>query len=166
MAGRLGFAVLFSILTTAADLRAQNATAGLQPTQGNNVRGTISLSITNNHVRFAGTVTGLSSGRHGFHIHENGDCSAPDGASAGGHFNPGRTTHGAPNASERHAGDLGNIEADANGVATVDIVAEGITLGVGPRSILGKAIIVHADPDDFSQPTGNAGARLACGIIK
>jgi Cu-Zn family superoxide dismutase len=124
------------------------------------------LSTTEKGVHFGGTVAGLTPGKHGFHVHEYGDCSAPDGSSAGGHFDPGRTTHGAPDAAERHAGDLGNIEADAGGIATVNIQAEGITLGVGDRSVLGKAIVVHADPDDFSQPTGNAGARLACGIIK
>jgi Cu-Zn family superoxide dismutase len=163
---RIGLSLAFLILVQAAVLRAQNATAVLQPTEGNSVRGTISLSTTEKGVHFGGTVAGLTPGKHGFHVHEYGDCSAPDGSSAGGHFNPGRITHGAPDAAERHAGDLGNIEADAGGIATVNIQAEGITLGVGDRSVLGKAIVVHADPDDFSQPTGNAGARLACGIIK
>jgi superoxide dismutase, Cu-Zn family len=158
----LGCALLFA----ANGLQAQEAAAVLQPTQGNSVRGTIHMTTMGSGVHLTGTVTGLTGGKHGFHVHENGDCSAPDGSSAGGHFNPGRRIHGAPDAAEHHAGDLGNIEADGDGTANVNIHAEGITLGPDANSVLGKAIIVHSNPDDFSQPTGNAGSRLACGIIK
>ena len=147
-------------------LRAQQSSSNLQPTHGSSVRGTIQLEATEGGVHFTGTVTGLTPGEHGFHIHENGDCSAPDGSSAGGHFDPSRRRHGTPEDDERHAGDLGNIVAGRDGSATVDIHAEGITLGTGASSILGKSIIVHSGPDDFSQPAGSSGNRLACGVIK
>ena len=167
MVRRIGLGLGCMILIAAADLRAQNdASAILQPTQGNSVRGAIRLMGMGNGVHFTGTVTGLTPGKHGFHVHENGDCSAPDGSSAGGHFNPSKKAHGSPDAAEHHAGDLGNIEADAGGSASVDIHANGVMLGTGATSVLGRAIIVHASPDDFSQPTGNAAGRLACGIIK
>jgi Cu-Zn family superoxide dismutase len=147
---------------------ASGAKVELKATQGNNAAGTLELAAMGDGVHFMGTVTGLPAGAHGFHIHENGDCSAPDAASAGGHFNPDGKPHGAPTAAEHHAGDLGNIEADAGGSANVSIHAGGITLEPGqPNSILGKAVIVHAAPDDMTtQPTGNAGARLACGVIQ
>ena len=147
--------------------RAQGPTVTLKPTQGNNVNGTISVATMGTGVHFTGTVTGLTPGKHGFHIHETGDCSAPDATSAGGHFNPEGKAHGAPNAPEHHAGDLGNIEADSSGTAKVDIHGGGLTLGSDANSVMGKAIIVHAAEDDLkTQPTGNAGARVACGVIK
>jgi Cu-Zn family superoxide dismutase len=112
------------------------------------------------------TLEGLPPGEHGFHVHENGDCSAPDASSAGGHFNPTQHPHGAPEAPERHMGDLGNITADAGGKAQVTRTFTGVQLD-GDNGIVGKAVIVHAAPDDFkTQPTGNAGARLACGVIR
>jgi len=139
----------------------------LQPTEGNTAMGTLSLATMGDGAHFTGTITGLPAGMHGFHIHETGDCSAPDASSAGGHFNPGNTAHGAPDAPEHHAGDLGNIQADDSGAATVDVHASGVTLEMGANSVVGKAVIVHAAPDDFTtQPTGNAGARLACGVIQ
>ena len=113
-------------------------------------------------------VGGLSEGLHGFHIHETGDCSAPDALSAGGHYNPADAPHGAPEApgAERHVGDLGNLEAGADGRARYERVDSVLTLS-GPTSIVGKAVIVHAGQDDFTtQPTGDAGPRLACGVIE
>lgn len=166
MVRRIGIGLGCMILIAATGLQAQGPTATLQPTQGNNVKGEISLMAMGSGVHFTGTVTGLAPGKHGFHVHENGDCSAPDGSSAGAHFNPEKKAHGAPDAAEHHAGDLGNIEADASGAAQVNIHMNGITIGSGANSVMGKAIIVHANPDDFSQPTGNAGGRLACGVIK
>ncbi|MBI4465041.1 MAG: superoxide dismutase family protein [Acidobacteria bacterium] len=150
----------------AAPPAASGASVTLQPTEGNTAAGTLSLMTMGEGVHFTGTVTGLPPGMHGFHIHETGDCSAPDGSSAGGHFNPGGTQHGAPDAPEHHAGDLGNIEADASGNAEVNIPSSGLTLGPGENSVMGKAVIVHAAADDFAQPAGNAGARLACGVIQ
>ena len=138
----------------------------LSPTQGNIAQGTLYFSRAGDGVRIDGEITGLKPGTHGFHVHEKGDCSAPDGSSAGGHYNPTGMTHGAPYEVKRHVGDLGNIVADATGVAKISQVDHGATLD-GPNSIIGHAVIVHADPDDFkSQPAGNAGKRVACGIIQ
>ncbi|MFQ5741180.1 MAG: superoxide dismutase family protein [Acidobacteriota bacterium] len=142
------------------------AAAELQPTAGNAVAGSVSFEESNGRVKIVAHVTGLEPGKHGFHIHETGDCSAPDGTSAGGHFNPDQSAHGAPDADTHHAGDLGNIEADAQGVADLDMSVEFVTLTEGAHSILGRAVIVHAQEDDFGQPTGHAGARLACGVIR
>ncbi len=111
-------------------------------------------------------VTGLTPGAHGFHVHEKGNCTAADGSSAGGHFNPAGAPHGGPGHSPRHAGDLGNLEADANGVANYKAEVTGISLGTGDDSIIGRAVIVHEKADDLTtQPTGGSGARLACGLI-
>ena len=159
-----GLAVMILAVTVA---RAQSPTVTLKPTQGNKAAGTIKLATMGGGVHFTGTITGLTPGKHGFHIHEKGDCSAPDATSAGGHFNPDNKAHGAPDAAEHHAGDLGNIEADSKGTAKVNIHMDGITLGSGANSIMGKAIIVHANADDLkTQPTGNAGGRVACGVIQ
>lgn len=119
-------------------------------------------------VRFEGLVSGLPpNGKHGFHVHAKGDCSAPDATSAGDHFTPVGKKHGSPGDPQSHAGDLGNITADAKGVARVEIDASRLTLnGNVPLTIDGKSLLVHAKPDDFkSQPSGAAGERIACGII-
>jgi Cu-Zn family superoxide dismutase len=115
-------------------------------------------------VEITGEVTGLKPGKHGFHIHEFGDCSDPKALNSGGHYNPTGMKHGAPDAKERHVGDLGNIEADEDGKAKVQITDKVISL-TGKHSIIGRAVIVHADPDDFGQPVGHAGDRVACGVI-
>ena len=119
-----------------------------------------------NRVRIFGEVIGHSPGRKGFHIHEMADCSAHDAMSAGGHFNPRRSRHGAsPNTG--HVGDLGNLTFDQAGRATIDMTVEGITMSKGaPNSIVGRALMVHMQEDDLkTDPTGNAGARAACGVI-
>ena len=117
-------------------------------------------------MRVVADISGLKPGKHGLHIHEKGDCSAPDATSAGGHFNPDKKNHGAPDASEHHMGDLGNIEANAKGKAHLDRTVDFLTIAEDPNSIAGKAVIVHAQEDDLkSQPVGNAGARVACGVI-
>jgi Cu-Zn family superoxide dismutase len=144
------------------------AVAELKPTEGNKVSGTVTFSSRNGTVLVVADLEGLEPGKHGFHIHENGDCSAPDATSAGGHFNPDNTPHGAPEnlPAQRHIGDLGNLEADADGKAHLENVDQLISLE-GPNAIVGKAVIVHAQPDDLSsQPTGNAGPRVACGVIE
>jgi len=141
------------------------AVAVLNPTQGSIAQGTIYFSRATDGVRLDGEITGLKPGRHGFHIHERGDCSAPDAASAGGHFNPTGMPHAAPYEVKRHMGDLGNIVADASGIAKFSQVDHAAKLE-GPNSIIGHAVIIHADPDDFkTQPAGNAGKRVACGVI-
>ena len=137
----------------------------LHPTEGNEVSGTVKFTQDGAEVKVVADLEGLTPGKHGFHIHEYGDCSNPDGTSAGGHYNPLDKKHGAPTDANRHVGDLGNIEADENGNAHLEMTDTLINLG-GRYSIIGRAVIVHADEDDFeSQPTGNAGARVACGVI-
>jgi superoxide dismutase, Cu-Zn family len=144
------------------------ASAGLQPTKGNKAAGTIDFVQSGSKVRVSGNVSGLTPGReHGFHIHEAGDCSSGDGMSAKGHFNPQGKPHGHPSASERHAGDMPSLRADASGNAKVDAELDIVTVAAGPTSVVGRGLIVHADPDDYkTQPTGNAGARLACAVIR
>jgi Cu-Zn family superoxide dismutase len=139
--------------------------ADLSPTAGNTVRGTVSLTQEAGGVRIVADLSGLTPGEHGFHIHETGDCSAPDAAPAGDHFNPVGAPHGAPEAQVRHVGDLGNITADASGNARYDRVDARLSLE-GEHSVIGRAIVVHAGADDLtSQPAGNAGPRAACGVI-
>lgn len=141
------------------------AVAVLSPTANSKVMGTVTFTKVGDEVKVVADITGLTPGKHGFHIHEFGDCTSPDGTSAGGHFNPAKHQHGAPDASDRHAGDLGNIEADASGKAHLELSDKTIRLS-GAESIIGHAVIVHEKVDDLkTQPTGDAGGRLACGVI-
>jgi len=111
-------------------------------------------------------VAGAPPGKIATHVHEKGDCSAPDASSAGGHFNPAGLPHALPPAAERHLGDLGNIDIGADGTGSTEIVVKGASLKEGdPSSFLGRAIIVHAKQDDGGQPVGNAGGRIGCGVI-
>lgn len=149
----------------ADDLR---ATAGLQSTKGNKAIGEVTFEQQGDKVHVLANVQGLKPGAaHGFHIHEAGDCSAPDASSAKGHFNPTGKPHGNPAGAEHHAGDLPALKAGTNGRAKLDTMLTGVTLGPGPTSILGRGLVIHADPDDYtSQPAGNSGARIACGVIR
>ena len=141
------------------------AVAVLHPTQGNNVTGTVYFNRTEKGIKVTADVMGLSPGKHGFHIHQFGDCTAPDGTSAGGHFNPENQPHAGPDQAKRHVGDLGNIVADSSGNAHYARTDSHLKFE-GRDSIIGRAVIVHAGEDDLvSQPTGNAGARVACGVI-
>ncbi|MEX0679410.1 MAG: superoxide dismutase family protein [Pirellulales bacterium] len=137
------------------------AVALLMPIKDSSVSGTIELKQEKGFVLVTGEVKGLTPGLHGFHIHEFGDLRSPDGMSAGGHYNPHKKPHGRPAAHERHEGDLGNIEANADGVAKFNLRAMGLDLS----KVLGRGLVVHANPDDFSQPVGNAGPRVAVGVI-
>jgi superoxide dismutase, Cu-Zn family len=155
--------------TSAAPMKPPRHHAKLAPTQGNKAAGKIEFVSRGDQLQLVGTVTGLEpSAEHGFHIHENGDCSAPDGSSAGGHFNPTSKPHGNPDTASHHAGDARNIRADAQGKAKVDVTLTDVTLTDGSQTdVLGKAIVIHAKPDDYkSQPAGNSGARIACGVIQ
>jgi len=141
------------------------AVAQLHGTKGNNVSGTVTFIKEGDNIKVTADVTGLTPGKHGFHIHEYGDCTAEDGSSAGGHFNPDNENHGAPTDSIRHVGDLGNIEADQNGHAHFEWT-DALFSFSGPHSIIGRGVIVHGGEDDLtSQPSGNAGPRVACGVI-
>lgn len=137
----------------------------LHPTEGNDVTGTVTFTQDGKNVKIVADLEGLTPGKHGFHIHQLGDCSAPDGTSAGGHYNPENVEHGGPNDAMRHVGDLGNIEASEDGTAHLEMTDSMVKLN-GEHSVIGRAIIVHAGEDDLtSQPTGAAGARVACGVI-
>jgi Cu-Zn family superoxide dismutase len=165
-AGSLGLSAQAPPADKAATAAAK-ATVKLEPTAKQTARGEVTFTAEpGGGVKVVGSFSGLVFGEHGFHVHEKGDCSAPDGSSAGGHFNPGAKPHGARDAAARHAGDLGNLKADPYGLARVDFVDEKLSLS-GPDSIIGKAVIVHEKADDFTtQPTGNAGGRQACGVIE
>jgi superoxide dismutase, Cu-Zn family len=142
------------------------AVAVLAPGTNSNVRGQVTFQEEMEGVRVTANVEGLTPGKHGFHIHDKGDCSSADFTSAGGHFNPTAAKHGSPTDAEHHAGDFGNIEANQQGVAQVERVFSWLTFK-GTNSILNRAVIVHEKADDLTtQPTGNAGGRLACGVIK
>lgn len=143
----------------------EQAICVLHPTEGNNVSGTVTFTRNGSSITVEAELEGLTPGKHGFHIHEKGDCSAADATSAGGHFNPDGSDHGGPDSEERHVGDLGNIEAGEDGRATLTMEDSVISFS-GANSIIGRAVIVHAGEDDLiSQPTGDAGGRLACGVI-
>jgi len=143
----------------------RHAVASLSPTRGNSTSGEVTFDQVGDRVRVDARVSGLSPNReHGFHIHEVGDCSAPDASSAKSHFNPYGKPHGL--GPERHAGDLPALKADAQGRAHLVVDLDIITLGKGPSGIVGRSVVVHARPDDYrTQPTGSTGARLACGVI-
>lgn len=139
--------------------------ADIAPTQGNAAKGEVRFYRVDGGVRVVARLEGLSPGRHGFHLHEKGDCGTPDASSAGGHFNPASTPHGAPTAERtaRHAGDLGNLEAGADGKARYDRVDPVLDYA----QLAGLSVLVHAGEDDFtSQPAGNSGARIGCGVIE
>lgn len=143
------------------------AVAVLHPTEGNEAQGLVTFTKVGEGLQIVVDGHGLTPGKHGFHIHQYGDCSANDATSAGGHFNPLNKAHGGPESEEHHVGDLGNIEANENGRASLlkIYIDPNLTLN-GPNSIIGRAVIVHSGADDFtSQPTGNAGSRVACGVI-
>jgi Cu-Zn family superoxide dismutase len=154
--------------TPPAQSTARSAHANLASASGSLVSGQLTLMPMGKGVHLSGTVGGLPpNSTHGIHVHEKGDCSAADASSAGGHFNPTASTHGRASVPAHHAGDMDNILANADGVAQVNIQLMGVTLGGGAANdIAGRALVVHAAPDDYmTQPSGNSGARVACGVI-
>lgn len=160
-------AVVASLAGCAGYSSGPSATAKLEPTRGNTAAGTVTFVQWGEVVKVSGSISGLKPGaEHGFHVHEKGDCSSGDGLSAGGHFNPGGKPHGHHGMGEHHTGDLPSLRADASGVAAIHFESRTIRVGSSANDIVGKGLIVHRDPDDFkTQPTGNAGPRLACAVI-
>ncbi|HEX9982865.1 MAG TPA: superoxide dismutase family protein [Thermoanaerobaculia bacterium] len=144
-----------------------SAVATLAPTANNTPRGSVNFDqLGDGSVRVTVDLTNVPPGVHGFHVHEKGDCG-DNGNAAGGHFNPLATPHGAPDATPHHAGDFGNVTADANGNVRTTFTTRSLTLGEGANSAVGHAVILHANPDDLTtQPTGNAGGRIACGVVE
>ena len=148
-----------------ASLAGSGAAALLEPKSGSIVKGSVTFEETPAGVRLSAMVSGLTPGQHGFHIHDKGDCSAADATSAGGHFNPTGQPHGAPSAPSHHGGDLLQLEANGEGNATLVEVLAGQTLS-GPSGVIGRSVVVHGGKDDYqSQPAGNSGPRVACGVI-
>jgi superoxide dismutase, Cu-Zn family len=158
----LGAMVLSACATTDP-----TAAAALAPTRGNTTMGTVRFLQQGDVVQVSGEVSGLRpNAEHGFHVHEKGDCSG-DGVGAGGHYNPGGQPHGRHAGGMHHAGDLPSLRADGTGVARFSFYSRSISIEGGMADIIGKALIVHRDPDDYTtQPSGNAGARLACAVIR
>ncbi len=164
----LTITALAAALAACATPSGPRAAATLAPTTGSTTAGTVRFAQEGGGmVRVTGEIRGLKpNAEHGFHVHEKGDCSSGDGMSAGGHFNPTGAQHGNHDAGPHHAGDLRSLKADANGVAKFSYESSTITVGGGGADVVGRGLIVHRDPDDFkTQPTGNAGPRLACAVI-
>ncbi|WP_417389492.1 superoxide dismutase family protein [Gimesia sp.] len=144
------------------DSKTTQAVAVIMPTKEFSVTGMVQLKQSKGMVHLTGKIEGLSPGKHGFHIHEFGDISAVDGSSAGGHYDPEGHQHGKPGKAEHHAGDLGNITADQNGIAVIDKRSEDFKIS----DVIGRSIVVHAGADDLtSQPSGDAGPRAGLGVI-
>ena len=142
------------------------AIAMLHPTAGNKVSGTVKFTEVADGVQVNAELAGLTPGEHGFHVHEFGDCSAADLTSAGAHFNPTNKPHAGPDAPDRHVGDMGNVEADVSGKAKLEYVDHQISLTNDQQSVIGRSVVVHMKRDDLkSQPAGDSGARVACGVI-
>ena len=170
MKSLVSLAVAGAFLTACATMGVgggPSAVANLDPTTGNSTRGSVTFTQRGDKVRVVAQVSGLKPGaEHGFHVHEKGDCSSGDGMSAGGHYNPAGRPHGSL-ATDHHAGDMPNLKADSYGNASATFEIQGVSIGGGSADLVGKGLIVHRDPDDYkTQPTGNAGPRMACAVIR
>jgi Cu-Zn family superoxide dismutase len=164
----IGAATLVACQSTPFKSSDKTARANLEAKSGSNVAGYVDFTERSDKVRVSVKVSGLKpNSQHGFHVHEKGDCSSADGLSAGGHFNPDGLPHGHSGQPKRHAGDMVNLSADSKGEVTTSFEVDTMRVDIGKHGILNRAVVVHANPDDYvSQPVGNAGARLACGLIK
>ncbi|MCG3205230.1 MAG: Superoxide dismutase-like protein YojM [Elusimicrobia bacterium] len=160
--------IVFSVLLMQSPLWSASGLATILGTkEGSDISGELKFEDTKTGLKISGTIDNIPSGNHGFHIHDFGDCR-DEGKNAGGHFNPDQKPHGhvmKEGSSKVHPGDMGNITADEKGMAVVDVTLPGVTLVGGKYSVAGRAVIVHEKEDDFGQPTGNAGGRIACGPI-
>jgi len=160
------FSITLLVLGACATTMRPTAMATLAPTSGSTASGTVTFTeMSDGSVEVKVSLTGVPPGTHGFHVHDKGDCG-DNGNAAGGHFNPTGMAHGSPDAAAHHAGDFGNVDADASGNVNVTKTLHGITVSAGANSVVGHAVILHANADDLTtQPTGNAGARIACGVV-
>ncbi len=141
-------------------------TVPLEARSGSTVSGSARLAQNDGHVAIEVNVKGATPGAHGVHLHERADCSSPDAESAGAHYNPGAHAHGLPGAPARHIGDLGNLQIASDGTGKLQATIDGATLAAdGATTLLGRAVVIHAQPDDGTQPSGNSGARVGCGEI-
>jgi Cu-Zn family superoxide dismutase len=157
--------VLASCATMPAD--GPSATAVMRPASGSQAHGSVKFTQVGARVRVDAEIAGLSPGLHGMHVHEKGDCSAADATSTGPHFSTAGKKHGGPDTMERHAGDLGNINANEYGKANLSIMVDGISVGQSPDGVVGRGVIVHANADDLkTDPTGNSGDRISCGVVE
>jgi Cu-Zn family superoxide dismutase len=148
-------------------VKSLKAKAKLESKSSSTVTGEAEFTEKKGGVEIVVEIKGAKPGPHGVHLHDKGDCSAPDASSAGGHFNPDSKSHGDPTADPHHAGDFGNITVGANGTGKLKLMAKGLTIAPGANSVVGHAIVIHADPDDMkTQPSGNSGARVACGVVQ
>ena len=164
----LGAAFLLAGLSAKAANAPAQAKATIEPKSGSTVTGTATFTeVEGGGVKVVVKIEKAPPGTHGLHIHEKGDCSAPDATSAGGHFNPTGMPHAGPMDKEHHAGDLGNIEIKADGTGTLETMSTMLTVKPGPNSVVGRAVVFHEKADDLkTQPTGNAGGRLGCGVVQ
>jgi len=153
--------------TTAAPPPGPRATATIEARSGSTLSGTAVFTPTAGGVHIVVEVSNAPQGIHAVHLHEKGDCSAPDATSAGGHFNPTGMAHGSPDAPAHHAGDFGNMTVGEDGHGRLELDSTMLTITPGDRSVVGHAIVVHAKADDMqTQPTGNAGGRIGCGVVE
>jgi Cu-Zn family superoxide dismutase len=153
-----------AVVSLARGQEVTKASAQLEPKSNSKVTGIVTFTKVGDEVQVVANIENLTPGKHGFHIHEKGDCSAPDASSAGAHFNPMQKHHGGPESLDRHDGDLGNITADASGKAHLDWKGKLNLTGKG--AIIGRSMVVHEKEDDLkTDPSGNSGARVACGLI-
>jgi superoxide dismutase, Cu-Zn family len=163
-----GAAAVLCLTGFAAPETASQATATIESRSGSNVTGkAVFTQLPSGETKVEVWIENASPGVHGIHLHEKGDCSAPDASSAGGHFNPAGNPHAGPDAAKHHNGDWGNITVGADGKGHLEITTDMLTVEPGPDSVVGKAIVFHAKPDDLkSQPSGDAGGRFGCGVVK
>jgi Cu-Zn family superoxide dismutase len=160
------FLANLSVRLLAAEGPLTHAVAILHPTSGQQCHGIVHFIQEGDSVKVVADIEGLGPNqKHAFHIHQYGDCTSPDATSAGSHYNPEGHQHGLPTTENRHAGDLGNVQSDAEGKAHYELTVDNISIAGSKNPIIGRSVIVHAKVDDASQPTGNAGGRIACGVI-
>ena len=164
---RLVLITLISLaLACATNKNGPMASVTLSPTTGQTATGTVTFTdLKDGGTQVVVDLKNVPPGVHGFHIHEGSSC-ADDAKGAGGHFNPNNMPHAAPDAASHHAGDFGNVTADDKGEVHANFVTHSVTVAAGTTSVIGHAVVLHANPDDLTtQPAGNAGARIACGVV-